>query len=75
MGQVFPHAPQLALSVWKLAQYASAPVPHIMRPPPHVAAHAPFEQTVPASQVVPHATLLALSVWKLVQNASAPVPH
>jgi hypothetical protein len=63
-GHVMPQPPQFTLSVTVFAQYAVAPEPHVMSPPPHVVVHVPPLQTCPEAQPVPHAPQFELSVWR-----------
>ena len=66
-GQSAPHAPQWALSVWRLTQA----VPHWVSPAPHETAHTPAAQAVPGAQAVPQAPQWAL----LVRRSTHAPPH
>jgi len=63
--QAFPQRPQLARSLWKLAQRAVAPVPQRLWPVGQ--AQAPAVQVWPLAQAVPQRPQLLLLVWVLTQ--------
>jgi hypothetical protein len=63
---VFPHAPQFALSVCVLAQYAGGPAQNVC-PVMHVFVQLPPTQTSPAPQTFPQPPQFALSVCSFAQ--------
>jgi hypothetical protein len=65
--QVMPQVPQLALSVWRLAQYGTPELGMQVDSAPQVMAQTPLVQTWPLPQVMPQVPQLALSVWRLAQ--------
>ena len=72
--QEFPQEPQFAALVNVFSQAA----PHCVRPPAHVAEHAPWEQTSPAPHVAPQTPQFPGSLRGLTQyplQASRPVGH
>ena len=66
-GQTAPHAPQWALSVWRLTHA----VEHWVSPAPQETAHTPAAQAVPGAQAVPQAPQWAL----LVRRSTHAPPH
>jgi hypothetical protein len=68
--QVVPHMPQLLLSVFVSAQYASPPsvsALHLVSAPVHVTTHALFTHDSPLGQMFPHAPQLLLSDASVAQ--------
>jgi hypothetical protein len=49
--QTFPHAPQFDVSLERSAQYADAPVPHVVVGATHTAVHTPLTHDCDARQV------------------------
>ena len=62
LGQTLPQAPQLALSVWRLAHV----VPQLVCPVVQYNPHVPPAQMYPAGHLWPQVPQLAGSVWILV---------
>jgi len=74
VAHVLPHEPQLALSVFVLAQYGGLPVQNVW-PVPHVFVHELFTQTRFVPQMFPHDPQFAVSVFVLAQYGGLPVQN
>ena len=73
-AHVVPHVPQLALSVFVLAQYGGLPLQKVCVPK-HVFEHALLTQTRFVPQTLPHEPQLAVSVFVVAQYGGLPLQN